>query len=607
VSPSGISPRSRSGSQHTGSVEAVLPSRMVIEFSGTAGDVREAFHTEIHNLDVNGVHHIANMSDPRIPAALAPAVAGIAKLNDFMPHPQYRLRNKYTFGTDTCFPINSQGNGGPCYAVTPTDLATIYNFNGAFQAGITGAGQTIILIEDTDVYNTSDWTTFRDTFALNLYTQGTFTQVHPQGSLTCSDPHVNGDEVEAELDVEYSSAAAPNAAIVLASCADTFSSFGGLTALQNLLGGTPLPQVVSISYGECEAENGAASNKLFSDTYQQAVTEGVSVFTSSGDEGAASCDADKENASHGIGVSGLASSPYDVAVGGTDFGDAYANETSTYWSTNNNSDYGSALSYIPEIPWDDSCASTLIADYYSGSRVTYGASGYCNTTPYTKYFLTTASGSGGKSSCAKGEAKVRGVKSGTCKGWPKPSWQTGFVGIHNDNVRDVPDVSLFAANGVWSHYYLFCDSDPSYNGCSGAPENWLGAGGTSFASPIWAGIQALVDQKAGSSQGDIHSTLYSLAATEYGSAGNPNCVSGNGNQVASTCIFYDVTEGNMDVNCVPFSSGKRYNCYLPSGNIGVLSQSDKVYAPAFSATTGWDFASGIGTVNVANLVNAWPQ
>jgi subtilase family serine protease len=579
-------------------IEGVLPSRMVIEFSGTAGDVREAFHTEIHSLDVNGVHHIANMSDPEIPAALAPAVAGIVSLNDFRPHPLYKMRKKYTWGTDTCYPINSEGSGGVCYSVVPADLATIYNFTGAFNAGITGANQTVVVIEDTDVYSTTDWTTFRNTFGLSSYSSGTFTQVHPQGSLTCTDPGVNGDSGEAIIDAEYSSAAAPDAAIDLASCADTTTNFGGLIALENLLGSTPLPQSVSISYGECEAENGAAQNKLFSKTYEQAVTEGVSVFVSSGDEGAASCDADRSNATHGIGVSGLTSSPYDVSVGGTDFGDAYANELSTYWSSTNTSDYGSALSYIPEIPWNDSCASQLIADYYSGSKTTYGSTGYCNAgTDHTK-FITTASGSGGPSGCATGKASETGVVSGTCKGWPKPSYQTGFIGIKNDKVRDIPDVSLFAANGVWSHYYLFCDSDGG--GCSGTPNNWDGAGGTSFSSPIWAGIQALVDQKTDSSQGNPNTELYALAAAEFGSKGDKKCVSTKGNKVSSKCVFYDVAEGDMDVNCTGTNS-----CYLPSGTYGVLSTTDTKYKIAYGATKGWDFATGIGTVNVANLVNAW--
>ena len=580
-------------------VDGVLPNRMVIEFSGTAGDVREAFHTEIHNLSVNGSDHIANMSDPQIPAALAPAVTGIVSLNDFRPHPNYKMRKQYTWGTDSCYPLNGT-SGGPCYSVTPADLATIYNFTPAFNNGITGENQTVVVIEDTDVYSTTDWSTFRSTFGLSGYTTGSFTQVQPQGSLKCKDPGVNGDSGEAIIDAEYSSAAAPGAAIELASCADTKTNFGGLIALENLLGGSTLPQSVSISYGECEAELGASQNKAFSDTYEQAVSEGVSVFVSSGDEGAASCDADQSNATHGIGVSGLTSSPYDVSVGGTDFGDAYAKETGTYWSSTNSQYYGSAESYIPEIPWNDSCASVLIATYYSGSGTTYGSSGYCNAGTGHTNFITTASGSGGPSGCATGKAKISGVVSGRCAGWPKPTYQAGFIGIQNDNVRDVPDVSLFAANGVWSHYYLFCDSDGG--GCSGAPDNWDGAGGTSFSSPIMAGVQALVDQKTGSSQGNPNTTLYALAATEYGQNGDKKCDSTKGNKAKSSCVFYDVTEGDMDVNCTG-----TYNCYLPSGTYGVLSTSDKKYKPAYGATRGWDFATGIGTVNVTNLVNAWPE
>ena len=249
---------------------------LLIDFSGTAGQVREAFHTEIHNLNVKGVKHIANMSDPQIPAALAPAVAGVVSLHDFRPHPMYRPRADYTVSE----------NGATYYLVVPGDLATIYNLNPLFSAGISGQGQTIVVIEDTDVYTTADWTSFRSVFGLSSYTDGSFTQIHPappSGTNNCSDPGANGDEREAIIDAEYASAAAPSAAIVLASCTNT-GTFGGLIALQNLLNesSTP-PALVSMSYGECEAGNGASSNAAFNSTYQQAVTEGVSVFVSSGD------------------------------------------------------------------------------------------------------------------------------------------------------------------------------------------------------------------------------------------------------------------------------------------------------------------------------------
>jgi subtilase family serine protease len=568
-------------------VNGIAPSRMTIDFSGDEAAVAQAFHTEIHRLSVAGVQHIANMGDPRIPAALGGVVAGVVSLHDFRPHPNFRKHS----------PAYTEGGG--YYAVVPADLAKIYNFNPLFAAGISGQGQTVVVIEDTNVHSTADWTRFRSVFGLSGY-KGSFTQVHPTGSNACKNPGVlSGNEEEAELDAEYASAAAPSAAIELASCTDTTVNFGGLLALENLLELSSPPAIVSISYGECEVENGATANAAYATTYQQAVAEGVSVFVSAGDEGAASCDADQSNATHGIGVSGFASTPYNVAVGGTDFGDTYAGTNSTYWSSKNSSTYESALSYIPEIPWNDSCASVLIATI-SGSTTTYGSSGFCNSSTGETYYLTTASGSGGPSGCATGSPSVDGVVSGTCKGTAKPTWQT-LLGNPADKVRDIPDVSLFAANGVWGHYFVFCDTDTSDGAsCSGAPSNWSGAGGTSFSSPIWAGLQALVNQKKAARQGNPNTRLYALAATEYGKSGSTACNSTKGKAAASTCTFYDVTLGDMDVNC----TGTK-NCYLPSGTYGVLSTSDSAYKKAYGTTTGWDFATGIGTVNADNLVNNW--
>jgi subtilase family serine protease len=580
---------------HGFTVNAVVIGR-IIDFSGTAGQVRQAFHTEIHNLSVNGVPHIANMSDPRVPTALSAVVNGVVSLHDFRPHVNFKSKPHFTFTED----------GDTEHAVTPQDLAVIYNLTPLWNAGISGQGQTIALIEDSDVFSSADWSTFRSEFGLSGFTSGSFTQLHPapaSGSNNCTDPKVvSGNETEAELDVEYASAAAPSAAIQLLSCADSSTTFGGLIALENTLskGGT-LPGTISISFGECEAQNGATSNATFSSTYQEAVGLGISVFVSAGDEGAASCDADESKATHGIAVSGFASTAFNVAVGGTDFGDTAAGTTVTFWSSTNSSTFESALSYINEIPWNDSCASALIAKA-EGFSAEAGSSGFCNSRTGEEDFLTTASGSGGPSGCFTGKASTSGEVSGTCKGNPKPSFQS-VLGNPSDGVRDIPDVSLFAANGVWGHFYVFCDSDTKDGGatCSGSPSGWSAAGGTSFASPIWAGFQALVNQKVGSLQGNPNSVYYSLARTEYGSSGSTSCNSTSGNKVASTCIFYDVTQGDMDVNC----TGK-VDCFLPSGRNGVLSTTSSADDPAFGTTTGWDFATGIGTVNVANLVNGWP-
>jgi subtilase family serine protease len=570
-------------------VNGVSDGRTMIDFSGTAAQLREAFHADMHALSVRGTAHIANMSNPRIPAALAGVVEGIVSLNDFRPRPLFQKRPAYTAPLD----------GSTYYIVAPPDLATIYNFTPEFKAGISGKGETIAVIEDTTIYKAADWTTFRKTFGLSTYTDGKLTQTNPTGSAKCSNPGViSGNEGEAELDMEWASAAAPSATIEVASCADTSTTFGGLIALQNLVNSKTPPSIVSISYGECEVENGASQNAAYNTTYKQAAALGISVFVAAGDWGAVVCDAGNGEATHGINVSAFASTPYNVAVGGTDFGDTYAGTNKTYWSSKNSSTDGSALSYIPEIPWNDSCASTLVAKV-EGYSTTYGSKGFCNSSTGEADFLTVVSGSGGPSGCATGKASTAGVVSGTCKGYAKPTWQK-VLGNAADKVRDLPDVSLFAANGLWSHFYVYCDTDTADGeGCSGTPVNWSKAGGTSFASPIMAGIQALINEKHGK-QGNPNPTLYKLAAAEYGTKGDSTCNSTLGKTAAKTCVFYDVTLGDMDVPCTG-----THNCYKPSGTYGVLSTSNTAYKPAYKTGLGWDFATGIGSVDVANLVTKW--
>jgi subtilase family serine protease len=589
---------------HGFETNTVYPNGLTIDFSGTAAQVREAFGTEIHQFEVNGVRHIANNRDPQVPEALAPVVAGVVSLHDFRPRPMHKARTEYSF-------IES---GGHWFAVTPPDLATIYNLKPLFKAGYTGKGQTIVVVEDTNLYSSADWTKFRKEFGLSGYSSGNLKTVHPappSGSNNCHNPGVNadGDDGEATLDAEWASAAAPNATIEVAACGNTSTLFGGQIALQNILNAAtkakPAPALVSVSYGECEQNLGATANAAYKSLFQQAVNQGVSVFVSSGDEDAASCDALQPTATHGITISGFASTPYNVAVGGTDFADTYKGENSTYWSSTNTSTFESAKSYIPEIPWNDSCASELIAKAATGSATTYGSSGFCNSANGEDNFLGVEGGSGGPSACAEGAPSTAHVTSGSCKGWSKPSWQS-LVGVPANGVRNIPDVSLFAANGIWGHYFVYCftDPNPSRGGapCASAPSQWSGAGGTSFSSPIMAGIQALVNQQTGKRHGNRNPVYYAIARAEYGSAGSANCDSSKGNAVGSKCVFYDVTLGDMDVNCKG-----THNCYRPSGTNGVLSTSNTAYKRAYKTTTGWDFATGIGTVNAYNLVfsNKW--
>ena len=389
-----------------------------------------------------------------------------------------------------------------------------------------------------------------------------------------------------------------NAAILVVACKDSGATFGGLIALQNILNApganTTGPAVISISYGESESRNGFAQNAAYKTTYQQGVTEGVSIFVSAGDEGPASSDAGAPESTRGVTVSGWTSTPYNISVGGTDFGDAFAGTESTYWNAGNSTSFGSAKSYIPEIPWNNSCADSLIISFlgahYSSDLINgFGPSGtgVCNTYPFnlTSKLLTTTSGSGGPSNCATGFTADRAPASGgTCAGYPKPSWQVVF-GNPSDGVRDIPDVSLMAASGAWNHFYPICMSNPAEVAegdaapCSDPVTEWPGFGGTSVSTPIWAGIQSLVNQKTGERWGNANIMYYSIANTEYGPSGNLSCNSSLGSAIGSSCIFNDVTQGSIYLPCTTFGDGaaaRLYNCYRPSTtdsttDIGVTS------------------------------------
>jgi len=576
---------------HGFTVNAVS-ANLVVDFSGTAGQIREAFHTRIHHLSVNGQPHFANMSNPQIPAALYPAIIGIVSLHNFKPHSLSHAVPSYTISSGA-------------QAVVPADLAKIYDLATAFAAGYSGQGQTIALLEDSNVYSTGDWLVFRKVFGLaRNYPQGNLITVHPQaaGGSTCRDPGLSGDETEAILDAEWASAAAPNATIEIASCATGLSVFGGLIALQNLLNDNtnPPPAIASISFGNSEAFLGEANNAFISSLYQLAVAEGVSIFVASGDQGAASSDTKGGSAAtHGLAVNGFASTPYNVAVGGTDFADTYFGTVNNYWSPTNSPVFGSAVSYIPEIPWNSSCASELLATS-NGFSITYGFTGYCNRGGTR----TTLAGGGGPSACATGMPGPSGVVGNTCAGYAKPSWQSIF-GNPNDGVRDVPDVSLFAANGSWGHYYVACFSDSSQGGrsCLGTPSTWSGFGGTSIASPIMAGIQTLVNQATQSRWGNPNPVYYQLAAAQYGSGGNSACNSSDGSSGNNACTFNDVTLGDINVDCT--GSNSCFSGSIP-GIYGVLSTSNLSYDPAYRAAIGWDFATGIGSVQAWSLLTNWP-
>jgi subtilase family serine protease len=404
------------------------------------------------------------------------------------------------------------------------------------------------------------------------------------------DPGINADEPEAVLDVEWSGAVAKGATIDLVISESTEATDGvDLSALYII--DNNLAPVMSESFGACEADLGAGGNAFYNTLWEQAAAQGITVVIASGDSGSATCDVYPETAAqYGLAVSGLASTPFNVAVGGTDFDDV--NAWSTYWNaTNNPSTLASAKSYIPEMTWNDSCARS-------------GLSTLCASVSSDGSDLIAAGG--GLSNCVNSTGTFPNF---TCSGgYPKPSWQSG-TGVPSDGARDIPDVSLFAGDGLNRSFYVQCEADllpPGYASCDPYSYEWYfsGAGGVSASAQVFAGIMALVNQVRGR-QGNANYVLYPLAAKSGAS-----CNSSTAPATSSTCIFYDMNltkagkPSNNSVACVG-GSPNCSNTNTASGQYGIMVTPSSATTPAWTTNARYDLATGLGSVNVANLVNKW--
>ena len=558
----------------------VGPGRTVIEFSGNVAQVRNAFHTEIHRYLVNGEEHTANASNSQVPAALAPVVAGIVSLHDFRPVPHIRrVGSFHRSKSGAVTPLYSPpGNSGQFFPLAPADFAKIYNVVPLWTAGITGTGQSIAVLGESNI-KVQDVVDFRTIFSLpqNFSSQNVI--------LNGVDPRLNASEIESDLDIQWAGAVAPGATIDFITSAPTETTSGihlsAVYAVENNLAG-----VISVSFGACEQHLGSAGNQFFQSLWEQAAAQGITVAVSSGDAGSAGCDDfnSQQVATQGLAVSGLASTPFNVSVGGTDF-DQF-NKWSQYWSfTNDPVTQASVLSYIPEIPWNDSCAQIGISG--CGSSAPGGS-------------LNIVAGSGGPSTI-----------------YSKPAWQSG-AGVPSDGKRDLPDVSLFAGNGFTGSLYMICDTDQfqSFSGkcdLSSFGATIQGVGGTSASAPAFAGIMALVNQKQATTaipaprQGIANYVLYALAKKLGASC--PSSAT-----EASSCIFNDITKGNSDLptglpgvgtNSVPCQGGTTNCSVSTAGTNGVLVAPASSATEAWTAATGYDMATGLGSVNAQNLVNNW--
>lgn len=467
---------------HGFSIDGIPAGRQSIIFSGTAAEVEAAFHTAIHAYRVAGELHHANASDPQIPEALSGVVAGAVSIHDFRRKPMHRT-------------IAPQYSYGSTHYLAPADFATIYDVAPLYTSGITGSGQSLAIVGRINI-RVSDIQAFRSFFGLPSN--------NPTVIVNGSDPGIwsTDEEAEADLDVEWSGAVAPQAAVKFVVSASTQSTDGVDLSAQYIVSNNLAP-VLSVSFGSCEAAMGTAERAFYNNLWQQAASQGITAMVAAGDSGAAGCDSPSESsAQDGLAVNGLCSTPYSVCVGGTEFNEN--GNYNLYWSSTNNAVYASALGYIPEVAWNESGSNGGSDLWATGG----GASAY----------------------------------------YLKPSWQSG-PGVPADLKRDVPDVSL---TGAASH--------------DGYLVNVLGSyyiiGGTSCASPSFAGIMALVNQKTAARQGNANSALYPLAALQASGGAQ---------------VFHSITGGN---NSVPGLTG-------------------------FTASPHYNQATGLGSPDAFVLVNHW--
>lgn len=409
-------------------------SRAFVTFEGSAAQARAAFHTRLHRYRWKGGMYYANTEDPQLPVALRSVIAQVRGLSSFGLEPRNVQRGMEARLT----------SGAGDHFLTPGDFATIYNLRPLYSAGLDGAGIRIAVVGQSDI-QLNDIRAFRSA-----------------AGLAPSDPEIvhagtapglktGGDQLEADLDIEWAGSLAPKATVVFVTSTSATNSL--FYAIDN-----NLAPIITSSYGTCELNLSRETSDSYSEMFKQANAQGITVITASGDWGAASCDTSTAQATRGLAADFPSSMPYVTSVGGTTFSEG----AGTYW---NSATYpptaSTALSYIPEVAWNDTPTQSLHAS--GGGASIYNA---------------------------------------------KPIWQTG-PGVIQDGLRDFPDIALSASP---SHVpYVACSNGNCTNGFLSATSSLTVVGGTSAGSPAFAGVLALLVQRLGP-QGNINPDLYQLAA-----------------------------------------------------------------------------------------------
>jgi hypothetical protein len=538
-------------------VTSVARSGRWMELSGTSVQIERTFHTQMRQYQIGGETHIANATEISIPAALAPVVQGVVSLHNFFKKPMvgHRFQARPNGdGTYTAIAPNLTfpPPNGAIHALAPGDYAKIYDLNPLYTAApipLNGNGILIGIVARSDV-SLSDFSDFRSITNLPPSNVANILTLQPDPGF---DPN-SGDSLEATLDAQWAAAVAPNATVKVVVSASTATTDGvDLSSLYIV--DHNLTDIMNVSFGECEAALGPAANAFYNSLWQQAAAQGISVFVSTGDSGAAGCDPSVSNtpARGGLAVSGLSTTPFNTAVGGTEFNEG--GNAALFWSATNGTGEVSVNGYIPEVVWNESCDPTLPGSPCAGQG----------------FFLL--GGGGGASTL-----------------YPKPIWQIGIPGVPNDSARDVPDVSLSAAT---HDGYIVCFA----SSCS-AGQVFV-VGGTSASSPSFAGIMAIVDQTLGR-QGLPNYTLYRLARNASAFCSSSARTSPSVPPPAA-CIFNDVTAGNNSVpGLTGFNATTGFDLATGLGTVNAANLVNAWKAVVLPATTIALSSSGGTTVTAAH-------
>ena len=594
----------------------VARGRNFIVFSGTAAQAESVFQTEIHNFEFNGEKHFSNTTPISIPAALSGVVAGIRGLSNF-PAKSHAIHAK---------PAYTEPSAGQGYWIAPGDITAMYDLQPLYSAGFDGTGQTLAVMGETDVY-LADLNDFRTIFGLPQISGCTFftgTNVIETCSTTNfkyvvvegqTDPgkvdsYQSGDLLEADIDLEYSNAVAQQALIMYVNAPEYTGN--GVWDSWYYAVDQDLAPVITLSYGDCElgeALYGAAypgqegTFALDEPELKKANLEGITFMNSTGDTGAVECDPNSTDtdgtlATGGLAVSYPASSPEVTGVGGTMI--PYNEYTSTYWSTSNGSTGGSAITYIPEQGWNDAQEWYLACAAEGSDFGTFcsdnGITSWETAQEVTNIGIT--GGGGGLSNCVNINSETGICDAPPNGGFAQPTWQTSLAvpGQTTAGVRFSPDVSLISS--VFWPGFIMCSPVSEVSGgsdttsiCASGISGFFSAGytfgGTSFASPMFAGMVTLLNQYLGGpGLGNINPTLYSLAASPANGAFNRVEVGSNG----AYC-----EPGTPDVAGWPTA------LQCPSSGTNFVGFD----ASEFDPTTGYNLVTGLGSVDAYKLAKAW--